>query len=119
MSFLCETVIVENKQLKLVPRSCDVMTGDLTDCRDLWRSTSSTPDQSWTGSRRPVSEGKVRSLQLHLETQPDHQHVQDEAAPEDGGVAAPPLWRHELAVQVEYWGWLRDLDTGVASATHY
>ena len=49
----------------------------------------------------------------------DHQHVEDEAAPEDCGGAAPPLRGHKLAVKVKYRGRLGDLDTGVAAAAHH
>ena len=48
-----------------------------------------------------------------------HQHVEDKAASEDGDVSSPPLRGHELAVKVEHWRWLGDLDTGVSSATLY
>ena len=54
-----------------------------------------------------------------MRSSPDHQHVEDEAAPEDCGEAAPSLRGHKLAVEVEYWRWLRDLDTGVTAATHH
>ena len=65
------------------------------------------------------SEDQVRSLQCGKHQHPDHQHVEDEAASEDCGVAAPPLRGHELAVKVEYRWRLRDLDTGVTTAAHH
>ena len=55
------------------------------------------PDLDWKQTSCTCSELEV-NIQFKY-----HQHVEDKAAPEDGDVAPPPLWSHELAVEVEHW----------------